>query len=345
MDHYNKPSPDEYLIHHGIKGQQWGVRNGPPYPLGASDHSASEKKAGWQKSLDKRDNTDNNKRKVKIAKEDNTAKKSGLTDGQKRAIKIGAAVVATALVAYGTYKLADSGELHRLTEKGKELLKGSAYEGFKRNDAFSHSMTADEIAHTFFGKINPGYGTSVGTSNNCRRCTFAYELSRRGYDVKATRCLQGTGQNGSGLNRARGEDAMGIKTILREFKSALHDDNYNADPNKLIERLKHQKQIDLHDTDGAFRPGKKIFEALSQMPEGARGELEVGRQKGGGHSLAWEVIGGKPDAFDFQTSRMYKRSGRLMHLMLEQEFVSAGIARLDDVDLDFDFLRRWVEND
>lgn len=22
-----------YLIHHGIKGQQWGVQNGPPYPL------------------------------------------------------------------------------------------------------------------------------------------------------------------------------------------------------------------------------------------------------------------------------------------------------------------------
>ncbi len=24
---------DGYLAHHGIKGQRWGVRNGPPYPL------------------------------------------------------------------------------------------------------------------------------------------------------------------------------------------------------------------------------------------------------------------------------------------------------------------------
>lgn len=23
----------DYLMHHGIKGQKWGVRNGPPYPL------------------------------------------------------------------------------------------------------------------------------------------------------------------------------------------------------------------------------------------------------------------------------------------------------------------------
>lgn len=24
---------DDDLLHHGIKGQKWGVRNGPPYPL------------------------------------------------------------------------------------------------------------------------------------------------------------------------------------------------------------------------------------------------------------------------------------------------------------------------
>ena len=42
------------LYHHGIRGQRWGERNGPPYPLGAGDHSASEKKAGWRKSLAKK---------------------------------------------------------------------------------------------------------------------------------------------------------------------------------------------------------------------------------------------------------------------------------------------------
>lgn len=34
-----------FLEHHQILGGKWGVMNGPPYPLGKGDHSASEKKA------------------------------------------------------------------------------------------------------------------------------------------------------------------------------------------------------------------------------------------------------------------------------------------------------------
>jgi len=43
-----------YLIHHGILGQKWGQRNGPPYPLSASEHSVSEKKADYKKSINKK---------------------------------------------------------------------------------------------------------------------------------------------------------------------------------------------------------------------------------------------------------------------------------------------------
>lgn len=33
-----------YLVHHGIKGQKWGVKNGPPYPLDDKSRSPAEKK-------------------------------------------------------------------------------------------------------------------------------------------------------------------------------------------------------------------------------------------------------------------------------------------------------------
>lgn len=34
-----------YLVHHGIQGQKWGVKNGPPYPLSGGDYSPAERRA------------------------------------------------------------------------------------------------------------------------------------------------------------------------------------------------------------------------------------------------------------------------------------------------------------
>ena len=35
---------DYVLYHHGIQGQKWGKRNGPPYPLDREDYSPAEKR-------------------------------------------------------------------------------------------------------------------------------------------------------------------------------------------------------------------------------------------------------------------------------------------------------------
>lgn len=58
------------LYHHGILGQRWGKKNGPPYPLSAKDHSASEKKAGWRKSLDSNGELEEKKKAYKQAKKE-----------------------------------------------------------------------------------------------------------------------------------------------------------------------------------------------------------------------------------------------------------------------------------
>ena len=128
-----------YLKHHGILGMKWGKRQGPPYPLGASDHSAAERNAGYKKSLGggRNESLYTRAKKKRLNKAADTAqrdadnlRKNGykeeadavqkvadknrekaqnvtrLTDSQKKALKIGAAAVGTAIVAIGAYKVA-----------------------------------------------------------------------------------------------------------------------------------------------------------------------------------------------------------------------------------------------
>lgn len=76
-----------YLSHHGIQGQKWGVKHGPPYPLESSEKSSSEKE------------------------------KKSLSDKRKRQLAIGATIVASTLATYGVYKLAKTGALSAVGRK------------------------------------------------------------------------------------------------------------------------------------------------------------------------------------------------------------------------------------
>lgn len=163
------------FAHHGILGQKWGKRNGPPYPLDAKDHSASERRAGWRKSLDK----------------DSPAKKSGLEEGedrkglsdnQKKWIKRGAIAAGFALAAYGGYKLYTSGKIEGFIQNGKNVFSEKDFGSSEKIDSmFSAAST-----------INPGYKAGEGidflmqandgyplSHVNCQACTLAYDLKQR----------------------------------------------------------------------------------------------------------------------------------------------------------------------
>lgn len=87
---------DDYICHYGIRGQKWGVKNGPPYPLKGGDYSATEKKFKYQKS--KKANSAINKKHFDkyITKNDSISTLSYNKDRLK-----------DAEFAYATYKNAD----------------------------------------------------------------------------------------------------------------------------------------------------------------------------------------------------------------------------------------------
>jgi hypothetical protein len=75
MWYYVVKDPPNELYHHGIKGQKWGDKNGPPYSLGASSHSSSERKEGTKGWTKKAKAEHKASKKYSNRSEDNSEKK------------------------------------------------------------------------------------------------------------------------------------------------------------------------------------------------------------------------------------------------------------------------------
>lgn len=127
--------PNE-LQHHGVKGQRWGVRR-------YQNADGTLTPAGKRRYDDA--NTD-----------DTTDTKRGLTDKQKTVIKVGAAFVGTALIAYGGYKISNSRNFDRVIKVGENFyrqghtnesvdgLNELVYATFKKRDAKKYAAILDE---------------------------------------------------------------------------------------------------------------------------------------------------------------------------------------------------------
>lgn len=133
------------LRHHGIKGQKWGVKNGPPYPLGVSDYSASERKASWKASL-------------KQPKKDKPIIKK-VVNVDDRIIRI---------KKCNTTKMQDlniiNSDMTLSHSDCERIINGHG--------------TIKDIGKTLINTFN-------GRLSNCQGCTYSGALRRMGYDVAA----------------------------------------------------------------------------------------------------------------------------------------------------------------
>jgi hypothetical protein len=369
---------EDFLEHYGIKGMRWGVRNEESEAkVQATQAKRNQKAKKYEDRAGKaqaeiqrlnqktprtalgRNSVANRKAELEAQKaralDDARRKREGkLSKGQKTTA-IGAGVVAAALIAYGGYSLAQSGEAHRLSLNGKQWLsermtgdfaaKSKSPWAYNPNLA-KRNASAQELQE-IASKINPGYG-KPGTSVNCRRCTFAYEMRRRGYDVAATKTTNGRGQGQTSLYNAINQTGDRARSGRSSTLSRYVYEKVQKPDSEFVKMIEDnttawKNAIDIPEHGSAGAP-TQIYKALARNPNGARGELTMmWRGGGGGHSVAWEIVDGKPVVFDTQLG---KRFNDPMEFSKQYKSMvgKAGYTRLDDMKLNEEFLKRWLRH-
>ena len=229
------------IYHHGIKGQKWGVRNGPPYPL--------------KESVNKKTYSDDYRGTFK-----QNFKKSFVNSAvgsiDPNMIKMGVAFAAP-FVMLGVQKL-------RFNIKHDQDIKNnieSNTTNIQKRIKGRHSEEGDMKA------VNPGFKSMERKyTMNCVLCSTAYELRRRGYDVKA---------NTTELGRYM-EDPMkyfNLKPVGSKFSTKSYDE---------------------------------LKSKLQSEPEGARGNIISGvGDFDSKHSMVWEKKNGNVVIRDCQSNTLY----------------------------------------
>lgn len=266
------------LSHHGIKGMRWGVRR-----FQKKDGSLTP--AGKERYADDSQDTEKDE------------KSSGfkLTEKQKKAIKIGAAVTAALLVTYGAYKL---GAFDKFKSKGMNTVGEMEKDLFDPVTNFKLKKKPSSVLDDL-KSVNPS-----GSRTNCRACSIATILRQRGLDVKA-----------------KGDVSGGYfsDAIKKSFKDAKVFDMNSPNKERVVNFITRR------------------FGEGSSGAMGAEFDLPTGKFQ---HAFNWAVKDGKVLFFDGQ-SGLTDFSSYLDRISPNG---LAEIVRLDDLDINLDGIKEFVED-
>lgn len=256
---YTQHMYNDSLAHHGILGQKWGVRNGPPYPLGYEAHSKAEKKANPKTRIDGKSDTNN----------------KHLTAKQKQILKgvaIGAGIATVAgLSAYAYYtnpairasvdrtivntrsKAVNSLNIQKIKDKveigengrpiyktfanGQENPMASYGISLQKNSAlYGKRSLKDKIDDLKYTNKN-AKGIIIDRSHNCFKCATNMELRARGIDSIAQ---VNTGPNSNSMIHTLGHIKSSFKLSKDQKNELIAQMERNIEPSEFLDTLRKQ---------------------------------------------------------------------------------------------------------
>lgn len=256
-----------YLVHHGIGGQKWGVRKGPPYPLDASSHTSSEKKEGnkgWTKEAKKESKDDSSTGKDK--------EKFHLTDKQKKILKIGLVTTGIALTAVGGYALYKSRAARNLASVGENVINNIYETGDKlsfdiiKNDLLENGYKASDNKSKIDDFFDINYYDKegiFGSDTNCVSCATSNALSLLG--IKSNAKLNVVEGNNFTIDISKNRS---ISELALAFKGTK------------VEKPQNINNI------------SEVRKELAKHGDGAVGLFRYVTPNGNGHAVTWSVENG-----------------------------------------------------
>lgn len=320
MTYYIGFSPPTELAHSGIKGMQKGKRR-----FQNLDGSLTDE--GFLRYYGHRRGEGRNK--AKLAADEVETRSFGRTRGEGR----------------NKAKIAvDEIETKTPSKEGSSFAvnpKNGNIEGQKKLDAYFHERKSNGTIDPktgFYKKsvytspdedmatINPAYDAWKGVYNqNCAKCSVAYDLRRRGYDVVA----------------CPSPEPLTTDEILRWYPGGeFHD--FQADAIKKYKEKKNipeSRSLNFLQMMSVQRMTYQMeCDAFYAQPEGARGSLLVLWSNGaGGHSMAYEVVNGGMVVRDCQANTKY--TGSDLQNILQYYVSDLNFIRYDNLEPDFKYIK------
>ena len=185
--------------------------------------------------------------------------------------------------------------------QGREMFKQKKQESNDRTTAMNDDMKA----------VNGGVMAAKYAKDrraNCAYCTTAYELRRRGYDVKAKESITGVMID------------LDPSFAFKDAKAQYFDSAPNGYSKAKWKEIENQ--------------------IVKEQGEGARGNL-FGSYKNSfaGHSVAYEIQNGKMVVLDCQIAKRYDDSHEFT-----KDFKSLGVIRTDNLEVDENYISDLVGN-